>query len=231
MCDINEIYIKVTKNGPYMIYGAPPVVRKKILSDENGVCIDFSEGENFEIKSNPIALCRCGCTKTPPFCDNSHHENNFDGTESASFEPILNNAVKYVGKNLILYDNENYCALARFCDANGSIWNLIYEGSEEADNEVKRQAALCPSGRLIIFDKNGNVIEPRLDKMISVLEDNGLKISGPIYVQGGIKVVSENGESYEIRNRQTLCRCGKSKNKPFCDCTHKHVKFKAKNND
>ena len=73
MCDINEIYIKVTKNGPYIIYGAPPVVRKKILSDENGVCIGFSEGENFEIKSNPIALCRCGFTKTPPFCDNYHH--------------------------------------------------------------------------------------------------------------------------------------------------------------
>ena len=30
---------------------------------------------------------------------------------------------------------------------------------------------------------------------------------------------------YEVRNRQTICRCGKSENKPFCDGTHTEVGF------
>ena len=50
---------------------------------------------------------------------------------------------------------------------------------------------------------------------------------GPIYVSGGIRVESFDGRGYEIRNRQTLCRCGGSKNKPFCDCSHFYIKFQA----
>jgi len=39
-------------------------------------------------------------------------------------------------------------------------------------------------------------------------------------VRGGIPVESSEGQVYEIRNRVTLCRCGKSYNKPFCDGSH-----------
>lgn len=223
-----EVYIKITKNGPYLVYGNPKITEKIIKTDENGVCIKYGDGEVFEIKGESISLCRCGQTQNAPFCDGSHMTNGFDGSETASFKPILEDAQIYEGPNIILKDNEKYCALARFCDANGSIWNLIYEGTEEADNEVKRQAALCPSGRLMLFDKGGNEIEEELPKSISALEDDGLKVSGPLWVQGGIRIESENGESYEVRNRQTICRCGNSSNKPFCDCTHKYVKFQAK---
>jgi CDGSH-type Zn-finger protein len=47
-------------------------------------------------------------------------------------------------------------------------------------------------------------------------------------VRGGIAVVSADGEQYEVRNRMTLCRCGASSNKPFCDGTHASIKFQAK---
>ena len=40
-----------------------------------------------------------------------------------------------------------------------------------------------------------------------------------------IRVESASGESYEIRNRQALCRCGASSNKPFCDGSHASIKF------
>ena len=40
---------------------------------------------------------------------------------------------------------------------------------------------------------------------------------GPLWVRGGIPVMSADGKPYAIRNRVTLCRCGKSGNKPFCD--------------
>jgi len=39
-------------------------------------------------------------------------------------------------------------------------------------------------------------------------------------LRGAIPVRSADGEHYEVRNRQTLCRCGGSSNKPFCDGTH-----------
>jgi CDGSH-type Zn-finger protein len=42
-------------------------------------------------------------------------------------------------------------------------------------------------------------------------------------------VVSGDGAAYETRNRVTLCRCGQSSNKPFCDGTHASVGFKDKN--
>ncbi|MFR1671934.1 MAG: CDGSH iron-sulfur domain-containing protein [Candidatus Gastranaerophilaceae bacterium] len=229
--DDREIYVKVKKDGPYLVYGKPPIDCKTIETDENGVCINYGEGQKFEVKSNPIALCRCGKTKNAPFCDGSHNNCLDERDECADFKPIEEEAIVYKGKNLTLKDNEKYCALARFCDANGSIWNLIYKGDEYSDNEVKRQTFLCPSGRLMLYDNKGNRLEPEFEKSISALEDTGLKISGPLWLKGGIRVESSDGKSYEIRNRQTLCRCGQSKNKPFCDCTHKHINFKAQSQE
>lgn len=232
-----EVYIKVTKGGPYLVYGIPNLSEKIILTDENGVCVKYGNGRIFEIVSDPVALCRCGRSKNAPYCDGSHNGENsgggsgkqtdFDGTETASFMPVLEGAVKYEGPDLTLADNEILCAFARFCDAHGGIWDSVYVGNEEYDKYTIEEANLCPSGRLTIFDKNGNMIEDKLPLSIAVLEDDGLKISGPIWLRGGIRVESEDGRSYEVRNRQTLCRCGQSSNKPFCDSKHAHIKFKA----
>jgi CDGSH-type Zn-finger protein len=49
---------------------------------------------------------------------------------------------------------------------------------------------------------------------------------GPLLVRGGIPVESEDGRPYEVRNRVTLCRCGHSRNKPFCDGTHDQIGFR-----
>ncbi len=55
---------------------------------------------------------------------------------------------------------------------------------------------------------------------LALIEDPGIGVSGPIWVRGGVRIESAEGKIYEIRNRVTLCRCGKSKNKPFCDSAH-----------
>lgn len=227
MGNTKEIYVKVTKDGPYLVYGMPQIVQQVILTDENKTCIGYGNDKFFEIHTEPAALCRCGNSKNAPFCDGSHTKTDFDGKETASFEPILNGAVKYEGPNLVLMDNEKFCALARYCDADGSIWNLIFDGTPESDEQAKKEASLCPAGRLMIFDKDGNLLEEETEKSVTLLEDSGLKISGPIWLKGGIRVESQDGKSYEIRTKQTLCRCGKSKNKPFCDATHMHINFRA----
>jgi CDGSH-type Zn-finger protein len=58
-----------------------------------------------------------------------------------------------------------------------------------------------------------------------VVEDPALGCSGPLWVRGGITVESEDGARYEKRNRVTLCRCGASSNKPFCNGSHASIKF------
>lgn len=223
-----EIYIKVTKDGPYLVYGDIKIASQEILADQDGVCFDYGEEKFFEVKTQPSALCRCGKSKNAPFCNGAHLTNMFDGSETASFDPILNGAISYEGPVLTMKDNEKYCAFARLCDANGSVWTLIYKDDDKSLEDLKREVKLCPSGRLLLFDRDGNFLEENLEKSITILEDTGLKISGPLWVKGGIRVESADGQSYEIRNRQTLCRCGESKNKPFCDSTHRHIKFQAK---
>ena len=96
----------------------------------------------------------------------------------------------------------------------------------------KRQSAdqfviAGPAGRLVAWNNaTGQPLEPELPISIGLVEDPPEKCSGPIWLRGGIPVVSADGFAYEVRNRMTLCRCGASRNKPFCDGTHAHIKFK-----
>lgn len=222
-----QVYIKICKDGPYIVYGEPPIAEEIITTDANGISVKYSKGKTFEIKGAETCLCRCGKSENAPYCDGSHEVFGFDGTETASFEPILNGAEEIKGPNITLFDNENYCAFARFCDAGNRVWNLVTEGAKESDDLAIREACDCPAGRLVVF-KDGKPIEPDFPESISVLEDGGLKISGPLWIKGGIRVESEDGKSYEVRNRQTLCRCGHSSNKPFCNGAHASARWKAK---
>ncbi|MFR7812811.1 MAG: CDGSH iron-sulfur domain-containing protein [Butyricimonas faecihominis] len=47
-----------------------------------------------------------------------------------------------------------------------------------------------------------------------------------LFVRGGIPIDDTEGVRYELRNRVTLCRCGASSNKPFCDGTHVSIRFR-----
>ena len=59
-----------------------------------------------------------------------------------------------------------------------------------------------------------------------MVEDPALGCSGPLWVRGGVRIESENGAPYEARNRVTLCRCGESVNKPFCNGSHASMRFR-----
>ena len=91
-----------------------------------------------------------------------------------------------------------------------------------------RQVNNCPAGRLVAWDKAmGRPIEHELPVSIGLVEDPEQQCSGPLWLRGGIQVVSADGFEHEVRNRVTLCRCGQSKNKPFCDGTHARIKFQG----
>jgi CDGSH-type Zn-finger protein len=213
--------IKVCKNGPYLVYGKIPLAEQIIHANEQGDSDVWLVGEKYAIQENSI-LCRCGQSKKRPFCDNTHLKINFNGTETASREPYLHQAEEIDGPTLKLNDAENLCASARFCDRAGTIWNLIPQSDKTEIRKISiEEVSNCPSGRLVVWDKKTDkVIEPNFERSIGLVEDPTVGVSGPIWVRGGIPIESADDTTYEIRNRVTLCRCGKSSNKPFCDSSH-----------
>lgn len=221
-----RFYIKITPDGPYLVYGQPPLDQQVITPDEEGYSWTYRQGASYACKE-PCALCRCGESHNKPYCDGAHHKADWDPQETASHEPIMENADIYEGEKYALIDNESYCAFARFCDAYGQVWELINEDADpEREKLLKHEVGHCPAGRLILRNKTtGNYYEPPFEAGISMLEDPRLRISGPIWVKGGIRIEGADGRSYEIRNRVTLCRCGQSSNKPFCDGTHASMAF------
>jgi CDGSH-type Zn-finger protein len=212
--------IKVTDDGPYLVSGGIPLAEESIVADSDGAAWKWKDGKHFPAKEK-YALCRCGESSNKPYCDGTHQKVDFDGTETASREPYLNQAERTDGPELTLTDAIDLCAGARFCDRAGGIWDLVEQSDDpEAKRTAIQEAADCSSGRLVVWDEKGRVIEPHLKPAIKVTEDPPAKASGPLWVQGGIPIESADGEVYEKRNRVTLCRCGRSSNKPFCDSTH-----------
>jgi len=218
--------ITIIKDGPYIVSGDIPLTIEVITNNKEGYSWDWKKGKTFKTESS-YALCRCGASSNKPFCDGSHTRIKFDGKETASKIPYEKQSESIDGPTLILNDQENLCAFARFCDPEGKIWSLIENTDDPKIQElVIREAMHCPSGRLTLHDKKtGKEVEHDLSPSIGVIEDPPLKCSGPLWIRGGITIESQDGTHYEKRNRVTLCRCGASSNKPFCDGSHASIKF------
>lgn len=229
---MTEKRIKILKDGPYLVSGDVDLSEKMILP-ENDDAKDAKyiwEDAGSIDHDKTYALCRCGASKKHPFCDGSHEGINFDGTETACREPYRDRAELIRGNNVDLLD-DGRCAGARFCyRKTGDAWYLATceDNSEKTVCEAVKSASECPAGRLTAIAKDGSCIEPELDQAIEITQDPENDVSGGIYVKGGIPLVSADGSEYETRNRIVLCRCGKSKNKPFCDGAHVDVNFKDK---
>ncbi len=219
--------IVVSKNGPYIVSGNVPLSVQIITPNKEGYSWDWKQGKSFRAPSK-YQLCRCGHSKNKPFCDDTHKKIRFNGKETATRKPFVKQAETFDGPRLVLEDAQNLCAFARFCDPGGQIWNLIEATDDPKARELAiREANHCPSGRLVVkYKKSGKEIEQKIPESIGLVEDPALGCSGPLWVRGGIRIESEDGTRYEMRNRVTLCRCGMSSNKPFCDGSHASVKFK-----
>ena len=221
-----EPRVVVSKNGPYLVSGGVPLAGQTIVADQAGESHAWKQGAAVPAPES-YALCRCGRSANKPFCDGSHTKVGFDGTETASRAPYREQAQVMEGPALALTDAEGLCAFARFCDPNGQVWNQVGRTDEaQVRAHFVRQVNDCPSGRLVAWDRRtGEPLEPRLPVSIGLIQDPAQGVSGPLWLRGGIAVIAADGFAYEVRNRVTLCRCGASKNKPFCDGTHAAIKF------
>jgi CDGSH-type Zn-finger protein len=222
-----EPRVTVTKNGPYLVSGAVPLAAQTIVADAEGGSEEWRESHPFPSQER-YALCRCGHSSTKPFCDGSHSKVGFDGTETASREPYRQQAELMEGPQHALSDAQPLCAFARFCDPHGQVWNQVEHTDQPAVRATfVRQVGNCPGGRLVAWERRtGKALEPALPVSIGVIEDPAEGVSGALWLRGGIAVIAADGFAYEVRNRVTLCRCGASKNKPFCDGSHAAIKFR-----
>jgi CDGSH-type Zn-finger protein len=51
---------------------------------------------------------------------------------------------------------------------------------------------------------------------------------GPLLVRGPFRLLDQDGNEIEVdHGTAALCRCGKSRLRPFCDGTHKVIRFSA----
>jgi CDGSH-type Zn-finger protein len=221
--------ITVTEDGPYRVEGGVPLYRAEIATNDEGDCVGWRETGRIETPET-YELCRCGQSAEKPFCDYSHIAVNFDGTETAGHRSFAETSLDISGTGLKLRDARRLCAEARFCDRAGGLWNLVDQCEDPEIRAIAvEEAMLCPSGRYVACDENGEPLEPELEPSIVLVEDPQLKVSGPIFVRGGIEICDYRGNAYEVRNRVTLCRCGSSHNKPFCDGSHIAANFRDEN--
>jgi CDGSH-type Zn-finger protein len=221
----SKMKIKVTENGPYTVYGGIPVMDMILVPDAEGLSTSWHKGKEYPLQEE-YDLCRCGQSKNKPFCDLTHAEIFFDGTETASREPFESQAEPTtIGPEMDLTDVVPLCANARFCDRAGGVWDNVRASNDPEAKKIALQEVWdCPAGRLVLRGKAGNLIEPVFEPSIGAVIDPVISDIGPLWVRGGIPIEAADGTLYEVRNRVTLCRCGKSTNKPFCDGRHTNGK-------
>lgn len=63
-----------------------------------------------------------------------------------------------------------------------------------------------------------------LDEVLITVRENG-----PYRVSGPVRIVDVDGNEYDLTGKKavSLCRCGASTKKPFCDGTHSKIGFEA----
>jgi len=122
------------------------------------------------------------------------------------------------GKDIVIEFEAKRCIHARFCVLHQpGVFKANVEGPwiapDDADcaNNLVATALNCPSGAIRFRRKDGQPDElPPMVNLIQVRENGPNAFRGELHIDG-----------QPIGYRATLCRCGRSKNKPFCDGSHK----------
>lgn len=214
--------IRITEHGPYRVTGGPLLTRRSRVLNAQGEAVDWAPGGDYPERAS-FSLCRCGHSANKPFCDGSHQRVGFDGVLAADRGPGDARRKAYPGVGITLTDDKTLCAGYAFCDRFGGVWKAVARTADPiARARLEKQVALCPSGRLqVILDGDGAPFEAHYGPTIATV------LNGPLWVLGGIPIEAPDGFIYETRNRVVLCRCGLSKNKPFCDGSHWQTGFTA----
>ena len=135
---------------------------------------------------------------------------------------------KYTSKDIEISWDSNVCIHAAVCVNNlAGVFNLEnkpwIDPTGATVEEIKGLIPQCPSGALAY--KVSGEIAP--DEPVEQNTSVTLVKNGPIRLKGGFQIFNDEGKAMDHKQVVSLCRCGASKNKPFCDGTHKTIDFVA----
>ncbi len=210
--------IRCERDGPYLVTNA------ENLTDHLGRPIPVRP---------EMALCRCGESAIKPFCDGTHATNGFSGAKDP--ERVPDRRDTYEGQQVTVLDNRGVCQHSGYCT--DRLPTVFRTGTEPfvapsggRMDEIIRAVRDCPSGAL------SYAIDEREEREAT---DHGVRRApaievtrdGPYRVTGGIPLTAADGTDVPrgegaSREHYALCRCGHSRNKPFCSGTHWYVGFK-----
>lgn len=202
---MKKLSINFVENGPIKITNnSNETLSKTVLFDNNPI----------QMKSN-LFICRCGRTKNQPLCDGTHAKVNFNSNKEIKEENIQ----VYEGKDIDIHFNRSICSGAANCVRK---FSNIYKSTSEnwispdkgTIEEVINSIKACPSGALSYELKDESPKEEYKDEEINIIKD------GPILVKGDIENEISSWSTNANKQKFALCRCGNSKNKPFCDYSH-----------
>ena len=184
----------------------------------------FKGPDGDDVATKPVmALCRCGASKTRPFCDGTHAKVGFVDTNDGGLD--RDERKTYEGKRITIHDNRGICSHAAYCterlpkvfDHSGG-WSIHPDNASV--EEIIAIVEACPSGALS-YSIEG-------DETRDFDREEGIHIEkhGPYQVRGGVEFEDAPWFGDVSREHYALCRCGNSKNKPFCDGQHWHAKYR-----
>jgi CDGSH-type Zn-finger protein len=200
-------------NGPYRLAEAEPAPVPNLRRSNGAECSS----------QRLVSLCRCGASKNKPFCDGSHSRNGFSDRKLS--DGSLDKRVAYAGKRITIFDNRGICAHAGFCtDGLKQVFRMGVEPwidpEGAAVDDIIGVIRKCPSGALSYAVDGAEAADEPRPPMVTVTDD------GPYAVSGGVELAGVTFGDGASREHYTLCRCGASKNKPFCDGSHWNAGFK-----
>lgn len=174
------------------------------------------------------ALCRCGASRTKPFCDGSHKAAGFSSAPDA--EHPRNRAIAYraelEGVEVTVSYTPMLCSHAAECQRlAGAVFNPKAKPWCQPEHgtldSLRAVVAACPSGALRLGENApATHLDPPPDlTSITVVPH------GP-YAVTNIDLDAEFNGAGASEAKYVLCRCGHSKNKPFCDGTHYDVTWR-----
>jgi len=190
------------------------------------MAVDLEELRDAAGRALPVqpvmSLCRCGKSASKPYCDGSHVKSGFVGEKSGG--RVKDRVKSYAGKDITIHDNRGVCAHDGSCtthcpgvfDVGKRPW-INPDGAGAA--EIIAAVEKCPSGALSYTIGSRRYQDLDREPGITVAKN------GPLHLVGCIGMKDDLGNRPESKEHCTLCRCGESENKPFCDGTHKDKNF------
>lgn len=199
--------ISPAPNGPLIVNDLPT------LRDTEGAAIEAGE---------KMALCRCGLSAKKPFCDGSHKDGGFSSEPDTA--NIRNTPISYAGTvegtEVTVHYTPVLCSHAAECvkasqaifDPTRKPWVIPEQGKM---SDLLAAMSNCPSGALRL-----EVSKSDPQHMVNGDVDISVERNGPYRVKNVILDAEFNGAGAS-QTKYVLCRCGHSKNKPFCDGSHR----------